>query len=71
MDNQTYIEKSFDANAQLIRNYVTAGIVMTRIVDSSVIQAMGRTNDPDLPDNEAAYFEARGKNYSMIKIPVD
>lgn len=64
---ENYVGHSFDPYAPGIRELVSAGIVMTKLNETNIIQGTGSSLEPQLDDNEAYYFESKGRKYAKMR----
>ncbi|MGR3741773.1 type VII secretion protein EssC [Companilactobacillus sp. DQM5] len=65
---ESFIGKSYDLTVQAIRERAKSGIVSSRITDTGLIEAMGSSMEASIKNNEAYYFESRGRKYSKIRM---
>lgn len=64
---ENYVGRSFDPYAPGIREMINAGMVMSKINDTNLIQASGTSLEAPLYENEAYYFESKGRKYTKMR----
>lgn len=64
---ENYVGRSFDPYAPGIREIVSAGLVMAKLSETNLIQATGSTMAGQLAENEAYYFESKGRKYAKMR----
>ncbi|WP_413476456.1 FtsK/SpoIIIE domain-containing protein [Latilactobacillus fuchuensis] len=64
---ENYVGRSFDPYAPGIREIVSARLVMAKLSETNLIQATGSTMAGQLAENEAYYFESKGRKYAKMR----